>query len=656
MVVYNIPREAPRTLYSLSAAYQRHIAADAYEVIVVDNGSTPPLDRAVLDRLAGNFRLLRVDEAPSSPAKAINLGLGAARGETIGVMIDGARLVTPGLLHFAHHGARMFPRAVVATLGWHLGFDSSQALAIEGGYDQRREDSLLAAINWPDDGYRLFEIAALDGSSVHGWLSSINESNALFLSRAMWEELEGVDERFAAPGGGLLNLDTFGRAVALPDSHLVVLLGEATFHQVHAGIATNADLATFRRRITQWVEQYEALRGRPWAPPRLPEPRTFLGTLPRPALAHFVRSALDPVPSAFGAEPPLGSSFDRHLWSLSAVDRPASPVIRQLLDLAHKEFRRGHGAAAAAVARLARAHAADEVAPQRLLAHASAWSVDGEPPPDQRAAVHAARGDAYRLLGDNERAEAEYRAALSVGRDEGAAHLGLARAKMPGDDYRVWLERLHEALRPETYVEIGLCAGSTLALARPPTRVFGVDPEPSVVFPLRTETHLFTETSDTFFAERRLETLLAGRPVTLAFIQGLQAFEPCLRAFMNLEAWCAPTSVILLHDVMPIDEPSQRRTCETPFGTGDVWKALLALRHYRPTLDIVTVPAAPSGLTLVTGLEPSSRILAEVYDEAVRRFIDLPFADVEDGFDEVCHVISNDWDAVAARLRARAIL
>ena len=94
-------------------------------------------------------------------------------------MIDGACLVTPGLLHFALHGARMFPRTLVVTLGWHLGFDSSQALAIEGSYDQRREDALLAAIDWPNDGYRLFEIAALDGSSVYGWLSSINESNGL---------------------------------------------------------------------------------------------------------------------------------------------------------------------------------------------------------------------------------------------------------------------------------------------------------------------------------------------------------------------------------------------------------------------------------------------------------------------------------------------
>src|SRR5215831_3404124 len=100
-----MPREAPRTLLSLSASYQRHIDADEYEVIVVDNGSKPPLDRKEIDKLSGNFRLIRLDSPPPSPAHAVNCGLAEARGEIVGVMIDGARIVTPGLLHFAHHGA-----------------------------------------------------------------------------------------------------------------------------------------------------------------------------------------------------------------------------------------------------------------------------------------------------------------------------------------------------------------------------------------------------------------------------------------------------------------------------------------------------------------------------------------------------------------------
>jgi len=33
VIVYNMAREAPRTLFSLSATYQRHIAADDYDTI-----------------------------------------------------------------------------------------------------------------------------------------------------------------------------------------------------------------------------------------------------------------------------------------------------------------------------------------------------------------------------------------------------------------------------------------------------------------------------------------------------------------------------------------------------------------------------------------------------------------------------------------------
>jgi glycosyltransferase involved in cell wall biosynthesis len=208
VVAYNIPRELPRTLLSLSAGYQRHIDPDELEVIVVDNGSTPAVDRKLLDDLSGTFRLLRIDSASPSPASAVNRGIAATQGDVIGVMVDGARIVTPGLAHFARHGACLHRRAVVATLGWYLGYDF-QRWSMRSGYDQPREDALLAAIEWPTDGYRLFEIATMDESSVEGWFQPISESNALFMRRELWEDLGGMDERFDAPGGGYVNLDTF---------------------------------------------------------------------------------------------------------------------------------------------------------------------------------------------------------------------------------------------------------------------------------------------------------------------------------------------------------------------------------------------------------------------------------------------------------------
>jgi glycosyltransferase involved in cell wall biosynthesis len=428
VVVHNMAREAPRTLYSLSAKYQRNISAADYEVIVVDNGSTPPLDAEAVKSFGDNFRLLRLDPAPPSPAAAVNRGLAEARGKTVGVMVDGARLLSPGVLHFARHGVALYPRAVVVTLGWYLGRDL-QRWSIEAGYDQKREDEMLAAIGWPQDGYRLFEISAFDECSVDGWFSQIEESNALFLSRDCWDRLGGFDERFDLPGGGYVNLDTLARALELPESELVILLGEGTFHQVHGGIATNHSFGTLRHSLAKWDQQYRAIRNRPWRTPS-PARRTYVGSLPQAVLPHLARSIVEPVRGL-----PVGPAFDRSLWLTTPSPRPADPVCAALVDLAEGEFRARRFQAAAAVARIARAHAPDEPAPQRLLTIAGAWLRDaGEPTDDQRAGFHLARAKAYRLLADTTAAAAEYRAALAADAGLAEAASALAELRPPKDD------------------------------------------------------------------------------------------------------------------------------------------------------------------------------------------------------------------------------
>lgn len=651
VVVYNMARQAARTLHSLSATYQHHIDPDDYEVIVVDNGSNPPLDPDLVAPLVGNFRLIRIDPASRSPAPAANRGLAEAHGEVIGVMIDGARMVTPGLLHFARRGAALYNRAVVATIGWFLGFDD-QKWALESGYNQKREDALLKSINWPADGYRLFDIGTLAGSSINGWLLPIAESNALFLRRELWEMLEGFDERFDFPGGGLVNLDTYRRALELPNAELVVLLGEGCFHQIHGGIATNSEIDLFPAAFRRWAQQYEAIRGQPFAPPTHEKP-TYLGTLPRPALCHLVRSALDPIPRE--TSEPLGNAFDRTLWSITPITRPADPGIAALVELAHAEFRTGRFEAAAAVARLARRHAPDEMEPQRLLAHVGPWLRTRMPPDDRRAEFHLALGEAYRVLGDEEKSALEYRAALTFDDNLVEAHLGLANLRMPGDDYLVWLDRLHAAIVPEIYLEIGIAHGQSLSYARPPTRAVGVDPEPTINIPFKTETHIFCESSDVFFAQRRLQQL-TDRPLALAFIDGLHLFQQSLKDFMNVEILCGPRSVILIHDTVPLDEPTQSRVRDTQFHTGDVWKTVLCLKHYRPDLDLFTIATPWTGLTVVTGLDPTSCVLTDRYEEAVNRFLDRPFSTIEDRLDDALNIVPNDWSIVRRRLEARGIL
>ena len=590
------------------------------------------------------------DRAPSSPAYAVNRGLAAARGKIIGVMIDGARIVTPGFLHFARSGAGLYRRAVVASLGWYLGLDI-QRWAIECKYNQKREDALLASIGWPQDGYRLFEIAALDESSVDGWFHRISESNGLFLSSESWDLLGGFDERFDSPGGGLLNLDIMIRALEMPERELVILLGEATFHQIHGGIATNAEFRIFPQKFNEWRQQYESIRQKPWAVPEQVQ-RTYIGTLPQPALVQFARAIVEPVHGA-----PLGTSFDRTLWTITPPPRPADPLVASLVDLAENEFRGRRFEASAAVARMARNRAPDEPAPQRILANAGIWlRDDGEPPEARRKDFHLARGKAFHLLGDRTAAASEYRLALTFDHDLEEAYVGLSSLRLPGEDYLIWLARLHDALLPKTYVEIGIEYGHSLGCARPPTRAIGVDPEPSIQTPFKTETHIFCETSDAFFANERLTPLLDGRPLDFAFIDGLHLFEQTLKDFINLEPHCGSNSVILVHDTSPLDASIQTRTRTTKFWAGDVWKIVPCLRHYRPDLNIITIATPPTGLTMITRLDPTSRVLSDRYDEAVSRFIDTPYSEIESRLESVLNIVPNDWHVVEARLKAAAII
>lgn len=652
VVAHNIDREIRRTLHSLSADYQRGADPTDYEIIVVDNGSDPPIDARWIETLNGQFQLLRIDNAPPSPAEAINRGIAAARGSVIGVMIDGARLATPGLVHFANHGARLHRRAIVATLGWYLGFDF-QGLSRHPASQRAREDALLDSINWPSDGYRMFEIGAMDESSVDGWFQPIAESNALFLRRECWDELGGVDDRFDAPGGGLLNLDTFTRATELPDANLVVPLGEATFHQWHGGVNTNASPEQQARNWDRWSQSYADIRGKPYAVPEFNRPPVYIGTLPRAALARFVRAAL--YPAARGFQHPLGSSFDQALWSGQIVEASDENISR-LVQLAREHFAHGKFEASCAVARLIHERAPDEPAIRDIQSLVGPSVTISGPDRSRAADYHVALGDAYRILGETERSAAEYRAALTFNTDLSPAHLGLSALRMPGDSYLVLLDRIYEALAPEIAVEVGIYEGASLALFRPPTIAIGVDPNAKILLPPKTETHVFAETSDEFFALRRYNTLVGDRPLSVGFIDGLHLFEQVLKDFIGLEALCGQRSVILIHDTVPLDEPTQRRDRDTIFHTGDVWKIVLCLKHYRPDLNIVTIATAPTGLTAVTGLNPISTILTNRYYEAIARFGGVSFSSIAAVAETALNIVPNDWNFVEAHLKGQSVL
>jgi hypothetical protein len=256
------------------------------------------------------------------------------------------------------------------------------------------------------------------------------------------------------------------------------------------------------------------------------------------------------------------------------------------------------------------------------------------------------------LLGRPERAAALYRAALA-GPEHERVRRHLARLDLPGEDYFRLLERLHAYLQPQTYIEIGVHTGKSLRLARPVTRVLGLDPAPRLKKPPTANTRIYAETSDAFFAHHDVIALLGGARLDLALIDGMHQFEFALRDFINLERLCHRRSVVLVHDCYPLDERSAARERSTGFWTGDVWRMLLLLLKYRPDLSIQTLAASPSGLGLILNPDPDSRLLAEAYPRLVEEGLRLEYAALERDKAGLLKRFPNDWTRIQALLERR---
>jgi cephalosporin hydroxylase len=264
VVMYNMRREAARTLHSLTRTYQRDIDGLEYEVIVVENGSAP--EHALGEEYVRSFgpEFSYVDlgpTAPGSPVTALNRGFEASRGAAIAFMIDGAHLLTPGVLHYALLGLRTYAPAVVLTQLFYVG-PGQQPEMVRDGYDQAIEDQLFEEIAWPEDGYRLFEIGSFFGD--RDWFDGMWESNCIFVPRSLIEQSGAFDPRFAIPGGGYTNSEFYLRMVSSPGVHPVTMLGEGSFHQVHGGTTTNADPHERAAVRFAYGDQFEELTGRPF--------------------------------------------------------------------------------------------------------------------------------------------------------------------------------------------------------------------------------------------------------------------------------------------------------------------------------------------------------------------------------------------------------
>lgn len=257
IIYFDIPRQIERTLLSCSPEFQ-HVPPGELEVVLVDCSSRFPLPNDIQDRFPHVTQILKVKGQPS-PVLALNEGIAATRFDMIALMIDGAHILTPGVVGNALDVREIYPNPVISVPQYMLGVESQNLRNISDPFETEEED--LNALGWPSNGYSLFNYATSAGEHATTHFLEAGESNCLITTQNVLKENGGFDPRYDEPGGGFANLEIFSRLIHNNENSYVILPGEGTFHQDHGGLTTGTSPKLRGEKLQAFVEQHEQVTG-----------------------------------------------------------------------------------------------------------------------------------------------------------------------------------------------------------------------------------------------------------------------------------------------------------------------------------------------------------------------------------------------------------
>ena len=257
VVAYNIPHQLKRTLTSLTPAFQG-VPAHQVEIIVIDNGSSPALKKSDFSDFPRVENVIRVDNHPS-PVHGLNLGIEAARFKTIALMIDGAHILSPGVVKNAAAIIQSFPRPVINVPQYTLGPASQNLRSVENAFEV--ESEALKELGWPGNGYALFDYAVIPGETANKHTLDAIETNCLITTKEVLADCGGYDERFDEPGAGLANIEIFHRLTHDERNQYVSFPGEGSFHQDHGGTTTALTSEQRDELVARFYETYKTVTG-----------------------------------------------------------------------------------------------------------------------------------------------------------------------------------------------------------------------------------------------------------------------------------------------------------------------------------------------------------------------------------------------------------
>ena len=288
VVFHEMRREAARTLTSLTRQYQKGVDDLTYEVLVVDNGSSPGqrLTEDEVRTFGDEFLLIDMGEgARPSPTSALNAGIEASRGRNLALMIDGAHVLTPGVLHHGMLALDAYAPAVVATQQWYVGPGQQSEMLHAADTTRSRRIGSSTASTGPPTGTGCSRSVTSSASAIGS--TGIVESNCLFVPRALLDQIGGFDESFLDARRWLRQprsvRTTRPRARRQRRQHPG--RGHASTSSTAAPRPTCADEGEHRARVASYGTHFTDLRGRGLL--GLDRPVNFVGsTQARPGAPH----------------------------------------------------------------------------------------------------------------------------------------------------------------------------------------------------------------------------------------------------------------------------------------------------------------------------------------------------------------------------------
>ena len=100
---------------------------------------------------------------------------------------------------------------------------------------------------------------------------------------------------------------------------------------------------------------------------------------------------------------------------------------------------------------------------------------------------------------------------------------------LDGENYFSVLNKMHHALKPKRYLEIGVANGMSLMLVNEGCFAVAVDPKPMITHGFLAWSQVYEMTSEQFFGSYE------GEPFDFIFIDGLHQYDMVVKDFCGAE-------------------------------------------------------------------------------------------------------------------------